>query len=202
MQVRAGRGSGLLQRPDRVEEIQKEMQRRPEVTFSVKMRTGWESIDEGLAVMPIINEMPLAHVTLHPRLGRQQYKGFPDREAFRNFHETCRHPMVYNGDILEIKNEELLIKNRAGTKINGVMLGRGLLARPWMLCNKEPQEVISQMHTHIYRHAVATLCGESQVLARLRAFWEYLDIDRKEKKSIMKAATLNRYCEAVAMALG
>ena len=38
MQVKAGRGCGLLQHPERVEEILKEMQRRPEVSFSVKMR--------------------------------------------------------------------------------------------------------------------------------------------------------------------
>ena len=42
MQVRAGRGSGLLQHPERIEEILKEMQRRPEVVFSVKMRLGQE----------------------------------------------------------------------------------------------------------------------------------------------------------------
>lgn len=199
MQVKAGRGSGLLQHPDRVKEIQREMQRRPEVTFSVKMRTGWENIDEGLACMPIINAMPLVHVTLHPRLGRQQYKGFPDLEAFQNFHEKCRHPMVYNGDILEIKNEELIIKNWTGTKIKGVMLGRGLLARPWMLCNKEPLEVISQMHTHIYRHATETLCGESQILSRLHAFWGYLDIPHKQKKAIMKAGRLQRYREVMVL---
>ena len=36
IQVTAGRGSGLLQHPDKVEEIAKEIQRRQEVAFSVK----------------------------------------------------------------------------------------------------------------------------------------------------------------------
>ena len=72
MQVKAGRGSGLLLHPERVEEIQKEMLRRPDVAFSVKMRLGQENESEGLSTMPIINEMPLVHVTLHPRLGKQQ----------------------------------------------------------------------------------------------------------------------------------
>ena len=35
MQVRAGRGSGLLQHPERVEEILREMQRQSEVVFSL-----------------------------------------------------------------------------------------------------------------------------------------------------------------------
>ena len=200
MQVKADRGSGLLQHPERVAEIAREMQRRPEVQFSIKMRLGLESADEGMTLLPIINEMPLAHVTLHPRLGRQQYKGTVDMEAFGRFHDGCKHLIVFNGDITEIKNEELRMKNWAGANFKGVMIGRGLLARPWMLSDKVPHEVIKQMHERIYRHAVENLCGDSQILSRLHAFWEYLDIDRKAKKAIMKASSLRRYDEAVAIA--
>ncbi|MBR4230343.1 MAG: tRNA-dihydrouridine synthase family protein [Bacteroidales bacterium] len=192
MQVRAGRGSGLLQHHDRVEEILEEMQRRPDVQFSVKMRLGQESEDEGLNIMPIINEMPLLHVTLHPRLGRQQYKGVADREAFGRFREVSRNPMVYNGDIAALDSEELELGN-----IKGVMIGRGLLARPWMTGDKDPAEVLRAMHAAVYRHATETLCGDSQILARLHAFWEYIDINRKQKKAIMKATSLPRYREAV-----
>lgn len=197
MQTHAGRGSGLLQHPDKVEEILQEMQRRPEVTFSVKMRLGQEREDEGLSAMPIINEMPLVHVTLHPRLGRQQYKGVADREAFARFMEECRHPMVYNGDIGEIENGKKKMENWAGAKFKGVMIGRGLLARPWMLSDKEPGKVLRDMHDIVYRHAVETLCGDSQILSRLHAFWEYVDIPHKQKKVLMKATTLPRYREAV-----
>ncbi len=194
MQVRAGRGSGLLQHPDRLEEIQHEMLRRLEVAFSVKMRLGQESEAEGLAAMPIVNAMPLVHVTLHPRLGRQQYKGMADREAFARFAEVCRHPMVYNGDIE-------VIESWTDARLKGVMLGRGLLARPWMLGDKDPREVLRAMHSIVYRHATSTLCGDSQMLARLHAFWEYVDLPHKQKKAIMKATTMRRHDEAVAAAL-
>ena len=202
MQVKAGRGNGLLQRPEHVEEILREMQKRPEVSFSVKMRLGQESEEEGLRVMPIINEMPLVHVTLHPRLGRQQYKGVADKEAFMRFMEGCQHPMVYNGDVVELKMENGKWKIGAdaidSTKLKGVMIGRGLLVRPWMLSDKEPHTVIKNMHAIVYRHATEHLCGDSQILSRLHAFWEYLDIPHKQKKAIMKATTLRRYNEAVA----
>lgn len=196
MQVRAGRGSGLLQHPDRIEEIQREMLRRPEVLFSVKMRLGQESAEEGLAAMPIVNGMPLIHVTLHPRLGRQQYKGVADREAFLRFHEACSHPVMYNGDITTL--EEALKLQQHLPNIKGVMLGRGLLAHPWMLGDKEPAQVLHDMHAIVYRHAVEHLCGDSQTLSRLHAFWEYADIPHKQKKAIMKATILTRYREAVA----
>ena len=201
MQVRAGRGSGLLQHPDCITEIQREMLRRPEVLFSVKMRLGQESIDEGLAAMSIINEMPLIHVTLPPRLGRQQYKGATDREAFLRLMEECRHPMVYNGDIGLTSLPSLLGREGETTPPKGVMIGRGLLAKPWMLSDKEPAEVLHNMHAVVYRHAVETLCGDSQALTRLHAFWEYVDIPHKQKKAIMKATSLPRYREAVTAAM-
>ena len=221
MQVRAGRGSGMLQYPNRVEEIQKEMLLRPEVTFSVKMRLGQESEEEGLRVLPIINEMPLMHVTLHPRLGRQQYKGTADKEAFGRFMEVCQHPMVYNGDLtyapalMGTPSNFAPLRSQAvspadpgregeltdavdSATLKGVMIGRGLLARPWMLSDKEPHEVVRNMHAIIYRHATEHLCGDSQILSRLHAFWEYIEIPHRQKKAIMKATTLPRYREAVA----
>ena len=199
MQVKAGRGSGLLQHPDHIEEIQREMLRRPEVLFSVKMRLGQESMDEGLALMPIVNDMPLVHVTLHPRLGRQQYKGVADREAFSRFYELCRHPLVYNGDIATMEDASGVQQRCSGLK--GVMIGRGLLARPWMTGDKGAAQVLQDMHATVYRHAAENLCGDSQILARLHAFWEYVDIPHKQKKAVMKATSLPRYREAVAAAM-
>ena len=240
LQVHAGRGSGLLQHPDKLHELLAEMQRRPEVAFSVKMRLGQECTDEGLRALETVNRMPLCHVTLHARLGRQQYKGTPDLEAFKYFAEHCVHPMVYNGDAevqLGVKSYELRVmadadgndSNKSNKLLQalpnrkGVMIGRGLLARPWMLSEREPKEVLWAMHERLYRHATQTLCGDSQVLARMKAFWEYIDLEQalsagwqptpqdsqagslrstKVRKAIMKATTLARYREAVSMAKG
>ena len=196
MQVHAGRGCGLLQHPECIEDIAQEMAQRPEVIFSVKMRLGQENLEEGLAVRPTINAMPLLHVTLHPRIGRQQYKGTTDKEAFIRFLELCSHPIIYNGDLAEPKLDDIM-----STKLKGIMMGRGLLARPWITSEKEPAEVIQKMHSIIYQHATEHLCGDSQILARLHAFWEYLDIDSKQKKAIMKASSLPRYREATTKAM-
>lgn len=209
LQVKAGRGCGLMQHPDCVEQIAQEMLRRPEVTFSIKMRLGQDSADEGLALLPLIDAMPLVHVTLHPRLGRQQYKGSVDLEAYLHFLDSCRHTMVYNGDITDIENGspqpcgsrsiEELFGATASAKQKGMMIGRGLLARPWMLTDKSPKAVLAAMHAELYRHATQHLCGDSQILARLHAFWEYADgyLGKKPYKAIMKSTTLPRYDEAV-----
>ena len=201
MQVKAGRGCGLMPFVERVGEIAEEMHRRKEVVFSVKMRIGQETEEEGLRLLPVINEMPLLHVVLHPRLGRQQYKGVPDKEAFSHFFEGCRHPMVYNGDVVSLEQVKALTGAFSGLK--GVMVGRGLLARPWLFSEKEPMAVLRGMHERVCRYACDTLQGDSQILARLHAFWEYQDVllDKKQYKAIMKSGSLRRYNEAVSSLL-
>lgn len=201
MQVKAGRGSGLLQHPDKIEEIRKEMFLRPEVTFSIKMRLGQDDEQEGFAALQIINDMQLMHVTLHPRLGRQQYKGTANKESFLRFMEQCRHPMVYNGDIVDIdafSSDTVSKEFFKNSNFKGIMIGRGLLARPWMLSDKEPLAVLRSLHETIYRHATRNLCGDCQLLSHLHAFWEYADIDHKIKKAILKSTSLPRYKEAIA----
>lgn len=201
MQVKAGRGCGLLQHPDRVEGIAQDMQNRHDVTFSVKTRLGQDSADELLELMPIINSIPLLHVTLHPRIGRQQYKGSVDLESFLRVFEICKQEIVYNGDISSIADGRLTISNCSSmidtSKLKGIMIGRGLLAKPWLLSDKEPMKVLHDMHSIVYRHAEENLCGDNQILARLHAFWEYIDIDRKQKKAILKSNTIPRYREAI-----
>lgn len=149
--------------------------------------------------MQIVGGMPLSQVVIHPRLGCQQYKGYVDINAFGRMADICPHPVVYNGDLKTTAQIEYIMSQFP--KLKGVMVGRGLLERPWMLCGKEPLMVLHSIHEELYRHADATLCGDSQKLSRLKAFWEYVDIDRKHKKSIMKATTLYRYDQAVALAL-
>ena len=202
MQVKAGRGSGLLADEERVAAIGEEMRQRRDVRFSVKMRLGQEDAEECMRLVPILNEMPLEHVTMHPRWGKQQYKGVPDREAFGRFVEACGQRLVYNGDLLS--EEDVAAVMQRWPMLKGVMIGRGLLARPWMLCGKEPQEVVREMHTRVYEHACTVLQGDSQILARLHAFWEYQTelLDRKQYKAIMKSGSLRKYKEAVAGWLG
>ncbi|MBR1834940.1 MAG: tRNA-dihydrouridine synthase family protein [Bacteroidales bacterium] len=198
MQVKAGRGSGLLASAERVAAIGEEMKQRSEVRFSVKMRLGQEDAEECMRLLPILNELPLEHVTMHPRLGKQQYKGVPDKDAFGRFVEGCRQRVVYNGDLLSV--EDVAEVMQRWPMLKGVMMGRGLLARPWMLSGKEPQTVVQEMHTRVYEHVCSVLQGDSQILARLHAFWEYQTalLDKKQYKAIMKSGSLRNYRAAIA----
>ena len=99
MQARQHRGAGILPYPDEVKVLLETIFEFPEIQFSVKLRLGWDSPEEAQALLPFLNGLPLTHLTLHPRIGTQQYKGKTDLSAFSRFYDSCTLPLFYNGDI-------------------------------------------------------------------------------------------------------
>lgn len=211
MQVNRHRGAGILGDTQAVRGIMDEIARLSAAgaaRFSVKMRLGQESPEEAFALLPILNDAPLTQVTLHPRLGKQQYKGAVDFKSFERFYDECRHPLVYNGDIADVS--QIREMERRFPNLAGVMIGRGLLARP-SLANEyrtgsTESKFISklfQMHQIIFEHARQTFQGDSQVLAHVQSFWDYLEpsVPKKTFKRIKKAGKLNVYADAVSTLL-
>jgi tRNA-dihydrouridine synthase len=214
MQVSRHRGAGLLSDTQTVKGIMDEIARltaKNSIKFSVKMRLGQNSPDEAFALLPILNDAPLAHITLHPRLGKQQYKGAVDFTSFVRFYDECRHPLVYNGDITSVSQ---MRKMEAGyPKLAGIMIGRGMLARPSLaaeykaasdtsaasISEKDLLSKILEMHGRLYEHARSTYQGDSQILSHIKSFWEYLEpsIPKKAFKKIKKAGNLGEYDAAV-----
>ena len=200
------KGSGILPYPAEVEALLKELVHYPELGFSVKMRLGWECADEWRPLLPLLNAAPLRRIVLHPRIGKQQYKGEVDLAAFTAFYEECAHPLVYNGDLLTV--EDIRKVDEEFPRLEGVMLGRGLLANPalaWEYANgtvfspDELHEKVKALHARLLQYYEAHLQGEAQLLSKMKPYWEYLlpDADRKIKKAIKKATTMDKYLTAV-----
>ena len=206
MQAKHGRGAGLLAHTDIISEMAKQMADMKHLQFSVKMRLGWENADEWRPVLDILNDIPLKQITLHPRIGTQQYKGSVDMGAFREFYETCKHPLLYNGDITTLDGIRAIEKEFP--KLAGIMIGRGLLARPWLAAeyaagtewtDLKRRTLLHDMHDHLKAHFETTANSEAQVHTRLRLFWEYMEeeLGKKLYKKIMKAGNLKNYLAAV-----
>lgn len=200
------RGSGILPHCDTVSNILRATEEYPEMKFSLKMRLGWQSAEEWKNLIDILNNTPLQHITMHPRIGKMQYKGNVDTEQFTTFYEQCKHPIIYNGDIHTVNDVENIQKQYP--RLAGVMLGRGLLARPYLsaLITTKTQydtaAIISrtkEFHDKLYSELSSTSQGDSQLLNRVHALWEYLlpQAPRKERKAIIKSTTPTQYLNAV-----
>ncbi|MDE6799786.1 MAG: tRNA-dihydrouridine synthase family protein [Phocaeicola sp.] len=201
------KGSGILPYPSEVEALLKELPHYPELSFSVKMRLGWECADEWRALLPLLNAAPLRQITLHPRVGKQQYKGMVDRASFAAFYAECTHPLVYNGDVLTV--DDIRRVEAAFPRLEGIMLGRGLLANPALaekyvsgnaLSTEALYERVKALHARLFQHYETCLQGDAQLLSKLKPYWEYLlpEADRKIRKEIKKATTVGKYLAAVA----
>ena len=206
LQAKHGRGSGLLAHVDIIEEMAKAIAAKSKLKFSVKMRLGWENANEWRPVLDILNSTPLEQITLHPRIGTQQYKGSVSMEAFEEFYKLCKHPLIYNGDVTSVDDIRKL--EEMYPKLAGVMIGRGLLARPSLaleyasgveLSWEKRRSLLLDFHDRMKAHYETTANSETQVHSRLRLFWEYMEeeLGRKAYKKIMKAGNLKNYLSSV-----
>lgn len=126
------RGSGILPYPDEVRSILDAVVPRLQVGLSVKMRLGHVSPDEIFQLIPILNDYPLVGVTIHPRIGKQQYSGTVDIERFAQAYDLLKAPVTYNGDICSVADYQRIVSRFPNVK--AVMIGRGVLYDPLLPC--------------------------------------------------------------------
>ena len=210
LQMRKSHGSGLLPHPELVAGLMAEVAKHSEFSFSVKMRLGCNCKDEWKELLPILNNAPLRHITMHPRLGIEQYKKSVDVDAFGEFYAACKHPVIYNGDLNTLADIHRIEQFFPGLK--GIMLGRGLLANPALgieYCNGceltelELCNLVKRMHDAISRELMPRLQGNTQFLSKMKPYWEYLlpTLPKRLRKPILKATTIEKYQIAVTTAL-
>lgn len=210
LQVRQGRGSGLLPHIDHVETIGHEISRMTAsgIHVSVKMRLGQENVEEGQAVLDVLNDCGLSHLTLHPRLGKEQYKGELHMDDFQQFLSMAKMPVIYNGGIEtpeDIQKIEQLYPTLAGVMIGRGLLGRPTLAREYQLgsemSEQERRRAVMAMYRKLREYYEQHIeGGQGQLLMKMQSFWEYLEpqFGHKAIKKVLKAGSLRNFDEAVA----
>lgn len=193
------KGSGLLQYPDEVEKLFTALSKVGDVTWSVKMRLGWDESTQWRDIIPLLDIIKPSQVTVHPRTGRQQYKGILNLDEFEAILATCPYPIVYNG---EIKNlEDVTRYKQIFPGIAGLMIGRGLIEDPAMFCpEKATPDNYCELHNRLRDAYTEQLNGgEHQLLLKMKSLWETFlpSAPRKALKAIKKATSMAKYNIAV-----
>lgn len=193
------KGSGMLPYPAEVESLFNALAQISDITYSVKMRLGWDADGQWKEVLHLMSIISPAHITVHPCIGRDQYKGNLNLDELDHFMACCEFPVIYNGEITSQADIQSITQR--WPSLHGIMIGRALASNPALLCpEKATTQNYSAMHDEIYRHFTDTLDGgEHQVLKKMQSFWELylLHADRKSRKAIKKATSIAKYEAAV-----
>lgn len=208
LQTGHGRGAATITKEDLAHEVTECIISNPEISFSVKMRLGLNDPDEWKGLLPYLNKINLKHITLHPRVAKQQYGGETNLDQFGEFLKDSQNPVIYNGDIKTPEDIYSIIEKFP--EINGIMVARGLLGRPSLLSEFEAKQIwekdvrtdkMLDFHRQLFNHYKSILCGDTQVISKIQPFWEYSEdeIGRKAWKAIKKAVNISKYQTAVAM---
>ncbi|MCM2323425.1 MAG: tRNA-dihydrouridine synthase family protein [Oligoflexia bacterium] len=77
-----------------------------------------------------IQEAGASWITLHPRTAVQQRKGSADWSQIASLKQVMRIPVIGNGDVQTLEDAERMFEQ---TGCDRVMIGRALVAKPWLL---------------------------------------------------------------------
>ena len=193
------KGSGMLAHPALCEQLFVALSKMEEVRYSIKMRLGYDSFHQWQDILPLMDIISPMEIVVHPRMGKQMYRGEVNTDEFSMLYEACHYPIIYNGDITSTSQIELL--QHRYPQLSGVMVGRALLAKPYLFCNYVDGADLERFHGILYsQYQKHLLGGEHQILTKMKSLWEYFlpDADKKLRKAIKKCNSIARYEQIVA----
>ena len=127
-----GAGAGMLRNIPLMLEITREVVKAVKLPVTVKTRLGWDA-DHRIIVelAEQLQDCGIAALSIHGRTRAQMYTGEADWTLIRAVKQNPRMtiPIIGNGDVVTAED----CKQRFDeTGVDGVMIGRGSIGRPWI----------------------------------------------------------------------
>ena len=172
--VDQGAGAALIKNPKRAREIIRATKEGAgDLPVSVKTRIGFSQNEIETWLPEILAEKPAA-ITIHGRTKKQAFTGNSDWNAIARAAEIAKGSgvvVIGNGDVKNIKDG--ILKARKA-KVQGIMVGRGVLGNPWFFNRKIKIEKVPLQE-------------------RLKAMLEHAKIFEKELKGIKHRDVIKKH---------
>ena len=170
------KGAGLLGYPDELRALLDALFHDPPLKISIKTRLGLSDPAEFAGILAIYEQYPVCRLIVHPRTRADQYTGPVRLDIFRELLRTTRLPVSYNGDLFTA--EDVAAFRAAFPAVSCLMLGRGLIADPGLICRLQGRppapDALLQFHDTLCREYVAVFGDKNSAMHRMKAIWSYM----------------------------
>ena len=193
--VAKGKGAGMLADADALDRFLDAIFKGSPLPISVKTRLGLTDPEEFPALLDVFNRYPIRELTIHPRVRKQFYQGNVDMDMFRHAVAHSKNPLCYNGDLFSRQDIDKITAEFP--QVEAVMLGRGLVSDPGMLCGGTDVRILEQFHDALLEEYLVLFGGSRNAMFRLKENWSYLlprfENSEKLAKRLRKATDLAEY---------
>jgi len=130
--VRKGAGSGMLQDLCKMQEMTAKIVKTVSLPVTVKTRLGWD--EDSMVISEVaerLQDVGVVALAIHGRTRKQLYTGAADwtKIAEVKNNPKIHIPIIGNGDINGPEKAAEVLKLSG---VDGLMLGRGAIGRPWI----------------------------------------------------------------------
>ena len=123
-------GSALLRDESLVGRILDAVVAAVPVPVTLKIRTGWDTGNRNaLAVARIAEAAGIQALAIHGRTRACKFRGEAEYETIAAVKAAARIPVIANGDIITPEKAKAVLD---ATRVDGIMIGRAALGRPWV----------------------------------------------------------------------
>ena len=192
--VSKGKGAGMLADPAALDAFLEEIFAASPLPISVKTRLGMVDSQEFPAILEVFNRYPIQGLTIHPRVRKQFYDGDVDLKMFRYAAVNSKNPICYNGNLLS--REDIQAIGREFPQVEAVMIGRGLIGHPDLLCPTNIQ-TLQEFHDALLDTYLTAFGGSRNAMFRMKEHWSYLiehfEDSKRHGKQLRKTTDLGEY---------
>src|SRR5437762_1315736 len=128
--VKHGGGSGLLKDHERLETILTEIKKAISIPLTIKIRAGFhDHTINAVETARLAEGCGVEHIALHGRTKEQGYRGLANWDLVKQIKEAVSVPVSGSGDVTTIEGAFVRFRE---TGCDGVLIGRGAMANPWI----------------------------------------------------------------------